>query len=217
MKIFSCKTIVFAAALISTIAVSNVPSASELSRKYGYVGFEPHVALAALFGPTKVKIYDQNNKLLVTKELSAGDVVFCEPEELGLSGLSYVRIVSTRVVACYIEEIPEDGEHGHTEPQSRLFDSYTMPCPSPNYSGDDLFRFYAPRDTRVRVFDQHRELVDEFLMERGEVRQFSAGGDWGLSSPYAVRIRATNPIAVSFMDAPGATTLMIPQGFDSLP
>jgi len=208
---------VLAIAFVLTAATTIPATASELSTTYGYVGFEPHVALAALFGPTTVRIYDHDGNKLVTEELAAGEVVFLEPEDLGLSGLCYVRIVSTKMVACYIEEIPADGEHGHTEPQSRLFDTYTMPCPSPNSSGDDLFRFFAPRNTVVRVFDQHRNMVAEFFMEGGEVREFSAGGDWGLSSPYAVRIRAMKPIAVSFMDAPGATTLMIPQGYDSLP
>lgn len=217
MKNSVCRTIVFAAALVLTSAVSDVSFASELSSEYGYVGFKPQVELAAPFGPAEVKIYDQNKKLLVSKELSAGEVVMFTAKDLGLSGLCYVRIVSTKAIVSHVSENPVEGEWGSTAPQSRLFDTYSMACPAPNGSSDDFFRIFAPRPTRIKVLDQHWKVVAEIGMEGGEVREFSAGEDWGLSSPYAVVIRATEPIAVSFLDGPTATSLMIPQGSKSLP
>jgi hypothetical protein len=217
MKNLACKTIAFAAALVSTSAINNVSFASELSTEYGFVGFEPQVELSAPFGPAKVIIYDHDQKLLVSEELSAGAVVMYTAQDLGLSGLCYVRIVSTKVVVCHVSENPTDSEWGSTAPQSKLFDTYSMACPAPNNSNDDFFRIFAPQRTLVSVFDQHRRMVAEIFMNRGEVREFSAGKDWGLSSGYAVVIRATKPIAVSFLDGPSATSLMIPQGSDSLP
>ena len=88
---------------------------------------------------------------------------------------------------------------------------------------EDLFsvvRSGRPLDPPVvELARRGTELLESCFtaLEGGEVREFSAGEDWGLSSPYAVVIRATEPIAISFLDGPPATSLMIPQGSESLP
>jgi len=55
--------------------------------------------------------------------------VLYNAEDLGLSGLSYVRVVASDVIVCHIAECAVDGEMGFTEPQTRLFDTYWMARP----------------------------------------------------------------------------------------
>ncbi len=139
--------------------------------------------------------------------------------DLGITGLYYLEIRSTRLVAVSIIEsffVAGPDELGGVTPQDELFSSYALANTSSANAADDFFRIYAPvTPTTVEFYDQDLKLVATRTISGNGLAEFRAS-DLGYTHTYSAFIKAAantpHPFAISFLEGPAIVFSIIPQG-----
>jgi hypothetical protein len=177
-----------------------------------------------------VRLYDEDNTILVERTVSAGTVFGYHLDSiLPHSDAYYVKVDSTQpLVVNFKDRMVDAHESGLAVPQNKLHDAFYIPG-AWSSQFDDYMRIYSPQNTTVSFHALDNSNIwrsTSVSLGAGEVVEYVAS-DFTPVVPYGynIRIESTNPIAFSFLEGSyshdgtfvGATGLTIPMYILSVP